>query len=398
MTAAAFLPPANETLTFQPSIPVAYRCRVITDLQEFQSLESPWNAFLKTAGVHNLSMTHGFLNQWLKHFQPDQLFVIVVEDLQGNWMGLAPLQINRGRRGVSHRLLKHLQWIGTNPTVFDWMKFAIHPNARETAIIDAIAKEIDSIQWDVLDLEFGIEQAQFQQLCDALQLQPAERAVWQSDAMPYIALPDNEADYEKMRRKKTRLDTNRFCNLLAKNFEEPWQLEYKSLTPESEKLIDQFIELHIQYWADRGSLSDFKRYIPLADFYKSLLADADKQTDNQAPRLLFNVISIGSEILSYHFDVWQGNSYLTHINSYDQKFKKFGPGTLHMDRLVFEGLKRQSVEFSFGRGDEPYKSMWPHEKKPLWQLRLFRSPLAEQVWKIDPFLKKMLKKGSEAQA
>ena len=112
------------------------------------------------------------------------------------------------------------------------------------------------------------------------------------------------------------------------------------------------------------------------------------------PRLLFSTLEAGDTVLSWHFDVWQGNSYLTHINAYHPAFAKYGPGTLHMDMLVFEALSRQASEFSFGRGDEPYKAMWPHEKTPLWRLRLFRNPWARLLWETDPWLKSKLKRKS----
>jgi CelD/BcsL family acetyltransferase involved in cellulose biosynthesis len=390
---AALLSQANDNLTALPTM-TAYHCRTISTLQEFQPLQPQWDAFLEKADIHNLSMTHGFLTQWLMHFPPDKLLILIVEDEQGNWAGIAPLQINRSRRGLSHRLLKQVQWIGTQPTVFDWMTLGIHPDANETAVIQAMARQLLEEAWDVLDLEFALDRRQLLQLCEALRLQPAETALWQCCAMPYIPLPDNAADYEKMRRKKTRLDTNRFCNLLKRHFDEPWQIEYKSLTPESEKLIDQFIDIHIEYWALRSSTSDFKRFPKLGSFYKALLAEADKAKDDRTPRLLFNVITLGSNVLSYHFDFWQGDSYLAHIICYNQSFRKFGPGILHMDQLVFEALNRKSREFSFGRGDEPYKAMWTNKKKPLWQLRLFRTTLAKRIWQIDPFLKKLLGKGA----
>lgn len=390
---AARLLQVNDSLSAVPSLAV-HRCRVISTLQEFRTLQPQWDVFLKKAGIQNFSMTHGFLTRWLEHFPPDRLLVLIAEDEHGSWTGIAPLQVNRGRRGVSHRLLRHIQWIGTQPTVYDWMKLAIHPEASETAVIQAMARQLLKESWDVLDLEFGLDQEQLHLFCEALQLQPAETALWQCSAMPYLELPDNAVVYDKMRRKKTRMDTNRLCNLIKRSFDVPLQIEFHHLTPKSEKIIDRFIETHIQYWASRGSKSDFKRFPRLSGFYKALLADARHLQDEQAPHLLFNILTLGGEALSYHFDIWQGDSYLTHINSYNPEFGKFSPGKLHMDRLVFEALELKSSEFSFGRGDEPYKRMWTKEKKALWQLRLFRTPVVEQIWKIDPLLKKLLKKAT----
>lgn len=383
---APSFPPVMLQAIHNPPAKTSYRCRVISDFAAFNALASEWDAFLERAGIHNLCMTHGFLQCWLSHFPPEQLLVLIVENADGQWVGTAPLKISRASKGVSHRLLWHLQWIGTDPTVYDWMQFAILPGIDERGVIQSMAQAIQHANWDVLDLEFGLERSQLEHLCNALGKPPNEAVLRQSDVMPFIALPAQQVDYEKMRRKKTRLEVNRHCNALTRDFGSAPELRILASSPETEPVFQDFINRHITYWASRGSKSDFVRYPKLSAFYKTLLS---LETPPNRPKLHLSILAVGDEILSYHFDFWQGNSYLAHITTYNQDFKKYGPGTVHMDKLIFETLAQGGAEFSFGRGDEPYKKLWTQEKKALWGLRLFRNKIHQTLWELDPCLKRI---------
>jgi hypothetical protein len=112
-----------------------YRVHVIRSMAEFAPLRREWDDFLKLAGIENLCLTHGWLRLWMNNFPPRKLAIMVVHDTNGQWVGLAPLQIKPSRNGLTHRILHAVEWIGTNPTVFDWMQFVIHPNAHEQSVI-----------------------------------------------------------------------------------------------------------------------------------------------------------------------------------------------------------------------------------------------------------------------
>jgi CelD/BcsL family acetyltransferase involved in cellulose biosynthesis len=373
---------------------LTYQVSVIRSLEAFEPLRAEWDAFLKDSGLQNLCMSHGWLNIWLSHFPPDELLLIVVQDADGAWLGLAPLQIKRSRNGLTHRLLRSVEWVGTNPSVYDWMQFAIHPKAHKKTVVDAIAATIQQARWDLLDLKFCLDHEQLVLLKAALSLGDREEII-QTNAIPYLELPATVEAYEPTRRKKTRLEVNRHKNRFAKEFGMPPQLSFQSVGESSEAILTRFFAGHIKYWADRGQKSDFQRFPQLFHFYKDMLSYSHTECQPNDPQLLFSVLTVNEHQLSYHLGFWQGNGYLSHITNYNQGFKGYSPGTIHMDELIFSALDRGGVEFEFGRGDEPYKKMWTQTKKPLWQLRVFRNPLSAALWQIDIILKKLLKKGSE---
>ena len=371
-----------------------HQVRVVRSCAEFSQMRTEWDGFIQRCGLQNLAMSHGWLNLWLSHFPPKKLFIVIVQDANGEWLGVAPLQIKPSRNGLTHRLLQAVEWIGTNPTVFDWMQFMIHPVADERTIVNTIADALQQEQWDLLELKFCLNHQQLEWLVAAL---PGDNSnsMTETNAIPYVELPATVEAYEANRRKKTRLEVNRHTNRFIREFDAPPTLTFVSSSEATDATLTRFFAGHIKYWAERGQKSDFQRFPDLFEFYKDMLAYSDTQAGPDDPKLLLSVMTIQDYQLSYHLGFWQGDSYLSHLTSYNQGFKGYSPGTIHMDRLIFETLERGGSLFEFGRGDEPYKTMWTKIKKPLFQIRIFRNPISAALWQVDILLKKLLKKGSE---
>jgi CelD/BcsL family acetyltransferase involved in cellulose biosynthesis len=372
-----------------------YQTFIIRNLSEFRSIKAEWTDLLERAETRNLCMSHAWLETWLTHFPPNQLFIIIVKDAQGQWVGAAPLMINKSRNGLSHRLLQQVQFIGTHPTVFDWMKFIVTLEADSAAVITAIGQAFKKAAWDVLDLMYCLDQGQLEQLCSVIGISNSDKLIRETTPIPYLPLPATTEDYEKVRRKKTRLEVNRHCNRFTKEFGAPLQLEFQPANEASHAILTRFFAGHVKYWSERGHKSDFQRFPNLYNFYKAMLDYSDLQAEENEPKLLFSVLKMEDYQLSYHLGFWQGNSYLSHITHFNQGFKGYSPGTIHMDHLVFETIRRSGVEFEFGRGDEPYKKMWTQTKKPLWHLRYFKNPLVAAIWQVDIVLKKLIGKAVE---
>lgn len=373
----------------------SYRTTVITTIEQFEALRGNWTAFMSQAQANNLCLSHGWLLTWLKHFPPDQLLVVIVQDALGNWIAAAPFKISRGKNGVFHRLLKQVQFIGTHPSVYDWMKIVIRPGVDESMAIQAIAQVLRQTDWDVLDLLYNLERSQLEILCQALDVTNPDALIQETTPIPYVALPPTEEAYAGIRRKKTRLEVNRHCNRFEKEFGEPPSLNFYASGEASNAILTRFFAGHIKYWSEKGSKSDFQRFPALYGFYKAMLDYSENQAQESGPKLLFSVLKVNDHQLSYHLGFWQGNAYLSHITHYNQGFRTYSPGTIHMDKLIFDTISRGGAEFEFGRGDEPYKQLWTKTKKTLWNLRIFRNPVAQGVWQLDIQLKKMTGKSFE---
>ncbi|WP_303674273.1 GNAT family N-acetyltransferase [Vampirovibrio chlorellavorus] len=375
--------------------PADFRVQVIRSLAEFLPLKKQWDDFLNIAGVENLCLTHAWLTQWLQHFPAQELLIIIVQDHRENWLAVAPLKISLGKQGFTCKRLRHLQFIGTQPNVYDWMEIVIASEQNELAVLNTIASVIRDSRWDVLDLLFMRNRAQCEALAQALAPRQVESAIHTETVMPCLPLPDSVKAYETTRRKKTRLEVNRHNNRFEKDRGSRPQLTFHTEPKVSDVLLKAFVDNHKQYWASRGQKSDFVRYPELHSFYRHMLEEAagiDIKSEKNAPRLLLSTLAANDITLSYQLGFWQGSSYLSHLTNFNQNFRSYSPGTLHMDALVFHAVEAGATEFNFGRGDEPYKHLWTREKHPLWNLRLFRHPLAKALWALDHFLKKCLRK------
>ena len=188
---------------------------------------------------------------------------------------------------------------------------------------------------------------------------------------------------------------NRHSNRFAKEFGAPPILEFQPATEATEAILTRFFSGHIKYWSDRGQKSDFQRYPGLQHFYKDMLDYSANHATEDEPKLQFSVLKMDEYQLSYHLGFWQGDGYLCHLTNFNQGFKGYSPGTIHMDRLIFETLHRSGRLFEFGRGDEPYKRLWAKDSYPLWNLRGFRNPVAELLWQADITLKQLMRKPVE---
>lgn len=378
-----------------PDVPLRandYRVTVIRDLNGFATVGQTWNRFIQEAGIDNLCLSYGWLKSWLEQFPPSELLILIVKDPTGRWLGVAPLKISKGKQGLAHKTLRHLQFIGTQPTVYDWVKIVTRPGEDEMAILSAMADTVRQSQWDVLDFHFMFEREQCERFGKLIQPELPENSISQKTCMPLLELPPTAPEYEKTRRKKTRLDVNRHSNRLVRDFDAHPQLKFLTASQIDDSVFTQFVDGHIQYWAARKQKSDFLRFPKLKTFYKNMLIFSESQAEPHEPKLVFSQMQINQRGMSSQLGFWQHRSYLSHITNYNQEFREYGPGTIHMDRLVFDALDKGAKRFDFGRGDEAYKRFWTKEKKPLWNLRLFRNTQSRLLWELDNQIKKLLGK------
>ncbi len=370
-----------------------YHARIITGLEEFEAFSGPWSELIKESGIHNISLAHAWLTTWLQHFPPQQLFVVLVYNEDKKLVGAAPLKISKSQRGFAHRLIRHVQFIGTDPSVYDWMKFIMLPGEDSEAIIEQIAAQLIAAQsqWDVLDLQFGMFPDELNLLSRFLSPHCYTRELTHTMSIPYISLPESlEAFEEATRKKGYKKDLKRMRNHMHRDFPDAEiRLEHLSPSEETDKVLEAFFERHTAYWRERGCRNNFSRYPGLEAFYKAAfnrmyIAGAD------LPHIQFSVLKLGEHVLSYEMGMWQGNGYLGHMTSYTPDFKKYRPGVLHIEAVLHHAIRNGGEYFEFGRGDEPYKMQWTKLHRELWNLTMIRTQQAKMLWQMDFWLKKLM--------
>lgn len=375
-----------------------YTVDVVRTVKDFPRLASEWSELLKASGDKNISLDHTWLNLWLEAFPPDALFTLLVRDADGQLIAVAPFLISRNKSGIFCRFLRRMQFIGTSPEVYDWMKIIIHPEVNADLVLRLVADEIlqNRALWDVLDLRYMISESQLKALY--LRLRPFVKHSQISEPMsvPFIELPEELGSPPTYRKKKYQSDLNRIQNHLRNDFGEPLpKLRVHIPGPESDKILEIFLTSHQQYWLSRGCRTEYDRHRMLMSFYQSIYRHFSKNmadTTEDKPVFEFSTLEIGSNPVSYHFDIQTSQGCMGYLSCYNQHAKKYRPGHLHIEALIERTHQLGGRRFEFGRGDESYKNQWHIQKKPLWNLLAFRNSFSHFLWQMDTRIKSISQK------
>lgn len=372
----------------------SYQVEVLTDIRRFEALAQEWNQLLVGDFASNIAFEHQWLLLWLNHVPEAMPFIVLVRNNRGKLAGAAPFKISRTPFGMARRLLRHLQFIGTEPCVYDWMQVLVLPGEDEAAIIREVARAVHQSRrlWDVIDLRYCANQTQLELLALALSSDCHSSRITPTMSMPYMYLPQKSEGYAALNlSKKFVKDLQRVQNGLKRDFPEegPLTLQFEDVSDMTDVVMQDFFTSHIQYWAKHGYRSILLRCPALQGFYKVLFQQRS-QANRQQGQVLFSTLRLGQRVLSYHLGFLKGESYLGYLSSYDTAFKKYRPGVLHMDLLVRHMIELEVSRFEFGRGDEGYKSYWKPRIMPMWNLLAFQNPLGQLAYQADKLLKTLL--------
>ncbi len=371
-----------------------YITQLIQSPEEFALLSAEWVVLLEKAGLSNISLTHPWLMTFIKHFPPLELFVITVRDHTGQLIGAAPLKISKVPRGLTNRIFRKVQFIGTDPDVYDWMQLICDQQANRTQFLQCIADAIRQYKpkWDIIDLRFCWERDDLETLVAFLSDRFPRFRIESTMSMPYYDLPESAEAYEDITRKRGfKKDLKRVKNHLERDFpEDQLALAFYAPSDNVDAHLAAFFESHIQYWQLRGVKSDFRRYPKLKSFYRDAYYHFYEPDIRNHCQLLFSGLSLGEKVLGYQMVFINGQNALGHIVTYNEQYKKYRPGILHFDALIADAITRGAKVFEFGRGDEPYKSQWAKTKQPLWNLEVYKTPWLAFLAGIDQALRQGL--------
>ncbi|MBX2860308.1 MAG: GNAT family N-acetyltransferase [Vampirovibrio sp.] len=386
----------NNALVSQvSSIQNNYATQVVSSVEGLEELIPEWTALTHLLGTTQINLDPCWLLTWLEHFPPEKLFIITVRDSQDQLLGLAPLKLDKGKTGVFNRLVRYLEFIGTQPSLYDEIQFLIHPKASQQQVIQEIAQAIQShaSQWDILNLPFVSNQQQLQSLAEALKGIDTNESmgVTIEETMSTFSfeLPETIDAYET-NGKKNRRKLREYTNKMNRYFpDDPLDLTVYESQEGLFEDFQAFVFRHIEYWQENGVKSPFKRYPVLKDFYLDLFERYARSS--QPFHMQFSVLKAGEKIMGYDLGICQRGTYLTQIPCYRAEFRRYSPGFLLTEGLIRRAIDKGLSSYSFGRGNEPYKAQWCQEGQPLWNLAYTQTSIGSFCVEIDTQLKRIFR-------
>jgi CelD/BcsL family acetyltransferase involved in cellulose biosynthesis len=347
--------------------------------------EAEWQTLVTQLGdTVSIQHTHHWLTTWLKNTPPDSLLIITVREDTGRLIAATPLMIRRGPLGMMGRMLRMVQFVGTQPTVYDWMDpLLILPEIPVEPVVQALMEILleRRCQWDMLDWPCMRKTSMMTLVQQSLQSVMYRVQCIQTDVVPSIRLPKTVAEFEQhghsgktrreLERTRRRLETDHPGDLLRLVFADTPETAHKHLLLMAER--------HRTYWQARGTRSDFDRFEGLLPFYHDLWTKDCMD---------LSMLVLGTDVLSYQITFRYKTHYMGHLSNYDSAFKAYRPGILHIEALATHAIDTGNTHYDLGRGGAAYKHLWkPQDEMALYGITAFQTPLAMALRQGDLYLR-----------
>ena len=237
--------------------------QIITNIQDFCSMESEWNVLLDQHPSPNIFLTHAWIRCWLEVFGDQNEILIFTHRENGRLDFIAPLM--RSRR-------KYLRYVPKNTIHFigidrsDYQDY-IYSKGNEKWILPLLDELTNCYPKDFISFSNIPEHSPSRNILDEyLRLKKTGKKV-QITKAPYIILSEvSEKDY----RKKTYMN-------LKRRLEKEAQLKIKKIgKEETDQYLDILFEQHRDKWDHDNRVSLFNDDLNRI-FYRKLAVELNKK-------------------------------------------------------------------------------------------------------------------------
>ncbi len=315
---------------------MALVARLIQSPDELSALESQWWDLWHRSPAATPFQSPAWLLPWWRHFHPGPLMgVAVFED--SKLVGLAPHYLEDGTYG--RRLLP----LGIG--ISDQLDLLIDPDIP--GIGEAIiAPWLESAErWDILELEeLGPDAAALALPCPAgYNLQEQAQS-----SCPGLTLA-GEVDGDGL---PLELSAKRRWNVRRARAAAEQRGGLRLIAPEPEPFFEILVRLHSARWQAKGESGVLADPRVLAFQREALL----RLTEAGFTRLW--VTEIGGKTVGAIYGLNWRNHAAFYLSGFDPDFSAESPVTILLGQLFTLAALEKARDFSFLRGQEPYKYFW----------------------------------------
>lgn len=299
-----------------------------------------WDELLTDSAANQIFLTSEWQSTWWEAYQPGQLWVLVVHDEGGRWMGLAPWFIDTSPDGR-----RTMHTVGC-VDVTDYLD-VVARRGRETEVFEAIAGWV-ATHTDAFDeiLLCNIPETSLalRGMSDAVEARGLASTVRLQEVCPIVTLPDTFASYLDGLNKKNRHELRRKLRRAAD--EASWYI----VGPEHD-LDEELAHFMTLMAASSEQKAAFLRDARNRRFFELM---APLMAERGWLQLAFLTVrgERAAAYLNFTYDrrVLVYNSGLAPL-----AYGHLSPGIVLLSRLIEHAIEQGYHTFDFLRGDEPYK-------------------------------------------
>ncbi len=336
-----------------------YSIKEIRSLDAFNSLQKIWNDLAYQESPYAPFLSHEWFKLWLNHFMNSNEIFILLLYKSDRLVAIAPLlRVQQISRTIK---VKKLELIGNAYSATRNFIFGTSSVREKQEYLSYIFRylAVRSRDWDMLDLNGFCENSEdskvIRHVLNEANHQYCEKISFENWYTDDISC--NGDTYINRLPKKLRAELRRRRVRLS----EIGELEVKIIQNPSDvdEYMDYYYELYAKSWKKREGIGpNFHRdFARLAARFGWL-------------RLGFLFLD-GSPIAA-QFRIVYGDLCVFLKTAYDDKYKKYGPGTILLEEMIKHFIDVDKIsKIDFGPGGELYKKKWASQNREMKRILVF---------------------------
>jgi len=337
----------------RPSLTVS-----LLDAEAFQAIGKEWNQLLETSPANTIFLTWEWTFTWWQIYgDAYQLFLLKIQNEEGNCVGLAPLKIARHYRfGLPYRQIEFLGYCQI--ACPDYLDFIFAPDYGEQGILAVWSYLIAHKNlWDTL---YFSDIPTTSPSHAALRLL-AEKGGYVNETekgqiCPYLPIATSWEVYLKSLSQNHRYNLQRQEKHLVKSY----QLTFDALSARSDiqEALSKLFALHKKVWNTRGEPGAFDEDPRIKNFHCCLV----DRLSERGWVVIYNLKIDGeSAVLLYAYPY--NNRLFYYQMGREIKWDEYSIGQMLIKLILQSLFKKGTSEFDFLRGAEPYKYRWTKSER-----------------------------------
>lgn len=348
--------------------------RRISTTTELGTLAETWGALHQNSEQrNNIFLTYEWLETWWRTIgepQKLQLFLLVIEEAEGNIVGIAPL-VRQKQRWLPTMPIRKIIFMGSD--VSDYLGFISCPG-REHAVAETVAFYLQEHRqdWDLLELTSLPESST---LLVALFGGFSHNYLVREEPYVtslYVRLEGTWNEYLQLRRPKFRKNFRRDRRLFENRLNGRFVICERN--EQVSRALEHLFLLNSERQKSKGTTSN--------------LANARRQSFHQEIARLFLVcgwlnctyLEVENEIAAVIYNYRYGQSGLFYNIGFDPKWSSYSPGKLLLGHSIEKAFLEGVEEFDLLQGDYSYKYDWSTHSRQVHRMLVLQPQLKVRIW------------------